>query len=979
MDMFNLIRAPNPTKVKTRSRPRSTRGGKSLAAIELGMASTRPVPVPESALAKGTAAVGDPESENASFASVVGSPESIYRPEWGVANGSMLGTPEACQDLVDHVASLGGHGVATVTEVGNNHLSQQVATLQEQVSREEKLKAAFEEFKQYEDNCVEQRCAKMDARLDALSIDFDEELYPHMLTAIACHMWMIGRGLYLAVMKCGKSLKLRQAFADVDSIEAYDPEVEAKYIAALQALKDLKYPLVDQLEGLKDTHMDVIMVALYLESDIGDDVPQQKKKKCRIVCRTHGVGSAHHARSDGVPVSVPTIVPQGLAILLADAATQTKPDERVHDAPLTGLGLDVAPHRCLPCLLLQCDMDLFNLIRAPNPTKVKTGSRPRTAHEVPLITVTANRVIEMEDATAATDSSGAPSTIKRSSLDFANEAGVADQGTMALEVPPPEDVPTTRGAPKAGQAKRVAATDPSAVTKSRKRGHDGVDANAPPKVLSPRPTGSTRGGKSLAAIELGMASTRPVPVPESAPADVSDPDSLSFAGPRSRPRPTGSTRGGKSLAAIELGMASTRPVLVPESAPAEVSNLDPLSFADPRSRHPADVAQSSQGTAAVGDPESKNASFASVVGSPESIYRPEWGVANGSMLGTPEACQDLVDHVAPPVARRDKRIQAREHEIKNLEALLEADADMKKATEEKNLKLSQELENMRALFSNLQVGNNHLSQQVATLQEQVSREEKLKAAFEEFKQYEDNCVEQRCAKMDARLDALSIDFDEELYPHMLTAIACHMWMIGHGLYLAVMKCAWQAQLSLDSIEAYDPEAEAKYIAALQALKDLKYPLVDQLEGLKDTPMDVIMAALYLESDIGDDVPQQKKKKCRIVCRTHGVGSAHHARSDGVPVSVPTIVPQGLTILLADAATQTKPDEYICTNSVLHAPWESLRIPNVLGMALRTQTRSRRSSNRSRFRRSSSSLFTMSAAVVWYVGIPISVGMTASVP
>nr|GFC83320.1 hypothetical protein [Tanacetum cinerariifolium] len=30
----------------------------------------------------------------------------------------------------------------------------------------------------------------------------------------------------------------------------------------------------------------------------------EKKKKCRIVCRTHGVGSVHHARSDGVPVSV---------------------------------------------------------------------------------------------------------------------------------------------------------------------------------------------------------------------------------------------------------------------------------------------------------------------------------------------------------------------------------------------------------------------------------------------------------------------------------------------------------------------------------------------------------------------------------------------------------------------------------------------------------------------------------------------------
>nr|GEU90568.1 transposase (putative), gypsy type [Tanacetum cinerariifolium] len=601
-------------------------------------------------------------------------------------------------------------------------------------------------------------------------------------------------------------------------------------------------------------------------------------------------------------------------------------------------------------------------------------SHPKTARGATLLSGNKPQILPggrgMEDPAAATDSSGVPSTIERSPLDFADEAGAADQVTMAPEVPPPEDVPTTSGAPEAGQAEGVAAIDPSAVTESRKRGHDG----------------------SFAAIELGMASTRPVPVPESAPADVSDPD--------------------------------------------------PLSFADPRSRHPVDVAQSSQGTAVARDPESENASFASVVGSPESIYRPEWGVTNGSMLDTPEACHcsvsqadvedfsrgvvffvyfglgiwcrmiprlviilegemctsDLVDHVAPSgyfaelrhlhsddflrqynvnlarqvamgsqlrlrfeqeakllkksiaqVARRDKRIQAREHEIKNLEALLEAEADMKKATEEENAKLSQELENMRALILDLQVSNNHLTQQVATLQEQVSGEEKLKAAFEEFKQYEDNRVEQRCAEMDARLDALSIDFDEELYPHMLTAIAGHRWMIGRGLRLAVMKYGESLELRqafADVVSAGIAKGMSEGLRH-EALKDLKYPLVDQLEGLKDTPMDVIMVALYLESNTGDDVPQQvrdlrpsssqltipkypevrdpmnpwaykeemlladaiaanvsrakKKKKYRIVCRIHGVGSAHHARSDGVPVSVPTIVPQGLAIFLADAA------------------------------------------------------------------------------
>nr|GEU50694.1 hypothetical protein [Tanacetum cinerariifolium] len=451
------------------------------------------------------------------------------------------------------------------------------------------------------------------------------------------------------------------------------------------------------------------------------------------------------------------------------------------------------------------DMDLFNLIRAPNPTKVKVGSRPRAPHEVPLLTLTALRFIKMDEP-AATNSSGVLSTIERSPLDFAHEAGASDQEAAAPEITSSEDVPATV-ASGVGQVEETATMDPPTASESRKRGHDGTYVNAP-----------------------------------------------------------------QSLASI----------VVHEDAPVGVSDPDPLSFADAPSCHPADIAQSSQGIAATGDP---------------------------GLLDTPEACQDLVDHAAPSgyfselrhmrneeflgqyninlaqqVAMGSQlrlRIQARELEIKNLEARLEIEAGMKTAMEDKSAGLIKELEDLRARFSDLQVGNEHLSQQVATFKEQVSGEEKLKAAFEEFKRYEDERVEQRCMELDARLDALSIDFDEELYPHMLTAIAGRRWVIGQGLHLAMMKCAesleirqafadvvfagvakgmseglkhgvehGQAQLKVESIEAYDPEAEAKFVAALQSLKDLKYLLLDQLEGLKDAPMDVIMAALYLKSDTG---------------------------------------------------------------------------------------------------------------------------------
>ncbi|GJR38742.1 gypsy type transposase [Tanacetum coccineum] len=88
------------------------------------------------------------------------------------------------------------------------------------------------------------------------------------------------------------------------------------------------------------------------------------------------------------------------------------------------------------------EMDLFNLISAPNPAVIKTGTRPRTAHEVPLLTVIASRQIDMDEPAATSESSGAPSTIERSPLDFSNENpseqinegdGAEDQGpeTMA--------------------------------------------------------------------------------------------------------------------------------------------------------------------------------------------------------------------------------------------------------------------------------------------------------------------------------------------------------------------------------------------------------------------------------------------------------------------------------------------------------------------------------------------------------------------
>nr|GEY73003.1 hypothetical protein [Tanacetum cinerariifolium] len=371
MDLFSLIRAPNPTKVKAGARPHAAQEVPLLtvtasAPVDVSdldpLSFVDPQSRPSADVAQSSneaAEAGDPKLENTSFTS------------WSGHLKAFIGQNGAETDM------------KKAAKGRSAELSKEL----------ENIRALFSDLQ------VEQRCAEMDARLDALSIDFDEELYSHMLTTIACHRWVIRHGLRLAVMKCGESTELRQAFADVvlagiakgmseglkhrvehgkanlslKAIEAYDSQAEAKYIATLHALKDLKYPIVDQLESLKDALMDVIMASLHLESDTGDDASRwirelrpsssqltipvyseardptdhwackeeilladaiaanvsraEKKKKWRVVCRTHRVGSAYHVRSNGVSVSVPTVAPQGLAILLADAATQTEISE----------------------------------------------------------------------------------------------------------------------------------------------------------------------------------------------------------------------------------------------------------------------------------------------------------------------------------------------------------------------------------------------------------------------------------------------------------------------------------------------------------------------------------------------------------------------------------------------------------------------------------------------------------------------------
>ncbi|GJX98067.1 hypothetical protein Tco_0355086 [Tanacetum coccineum] len=71
--------------------------------------------------------------------------------------------------------------------------------------------ARLDEFRQR----VEELLEKQEEKLCKLSIEYDEELYPHMLSAIAERRWLISHGLRLAAMSTLESQEVKQSFGDV--------------------------------------------------------------------------------------------------------------------------------------------------------------------------------------------------------------------------------------------------------------------------------------------------------------------------------------------------------------------------------------------------------------------------------------------------------------------------------------------------------------------------------------------------------------------------------------------------------------------------------------------------------------------------------------------------------------------------------------------------------------------------------------------
>ncbi|GJT42393.1 hypothetical protein Tco_0951108 [Tanacetum coccineum] len=219
-----------------------------------------------------------------------------------------------------------------------------------------------------------------------------------------------------------------------------------------------------------------------------------------------------------------------------------------------------------------------------------------------------------------------------------------------------------------------------------------------------------------------------------------------------------------------------------------------------------------------------------------------------------------------PECTEDEEFCCEEHHVGNAQAEAESSRSHAQKLAEEKMALLVKVEQERANSADYKASCHYA---VKYLEEGKNNHF---AGLDEFRQRVEGLLE----KQEEKLRKLSIEYDEELYPHMLSAIAERRWLISHGLCLVAMstlesqevkqsfgdvvKCAL-ARGKAEAVEelyekklltvpaaqvpGYNHNAYEELVAAMEAMKLLELPHIAQLERDQDYPIGVIMAGLTL--------------------------------------------------------------------------------------------------------------------------------------
>ncbi|GJX76519.1 hypothetical protein Tco_0323330 [Tanacetum coccineum] len=201
----------------------------------------------------------------------------------------------------------------------------------------------------------------------------------------------------------------------------------------------------------------------------------------------------------------------------------------------------------------------------------------------------------------------------------------------------------------------------------------------------------------------------------------------------------------------------------------------------------------------------------------------------------------------------------------------------------------QEVVDLDALVTSVKFQKDNLVDQVHKLETSSAKLQEKVAAYENCTEQLEKFQDEQMKIVNERLDKLYVDFvemalhlDEKLYPHLLTTISGRMWLLTHGMELAIAKClnsseylsALGAAISkavekgmqdglsvgithgtegrdLTDVATYNASAEADYMSALQRLQSVNFSLLVELRSNKDASIETVMNLLRLEDTLAE--------------------------------------------------------------------------------------------------------------------------------
>ncbi|GJU57476.1 hypothetical protein Tco_1235242, partial [Tanacetum coccineum] len=200
-----------------------------------------------------------------------------------------------------------------------------------------------------------------------------------------------------------------------------------------------------------------------------------------------------------------------------------------------------------------------------------------------------------------------------------------------------------------------------------------------------------------------------------------------------------------------------------------------------------------------------------------------------------------------------------------------------------------ELSDLGASSSSLRSQNQSLVNQVhgletssADLREKLEMYEGSLKRLEEFQDNLMRPLETRLAEIDADFTRCCMRFQESFHPHLLNVVAGRRWLLTHGMKLLMAKCLnsteymealghvfgraiekgmqeglaagiehGQAGRCLTDLEAYIPSAEVDFNSAIRDLRDLDFPLLQELSNKKDASTWDVMDLLRLDDAVAE--------------------------------------------------------------------------------------------------------------------------------